>query len=145
LYLVQIKAAEELGAVGLIMYSDPRDDGSVTVSNGYAPYPAGPARNPTSVQRGSVQYLSVYPSEPTTPGYPAYENATRIEGWNTPKIPSLPISFANAERLLEEIGGNQEGRSLSGRVSPTKVKLVNHGLSKMIRPVAYSFAYCPCS
>ncbi|KIM91173.1 hypothetical protein PILCRDRAFT_811678 [Piloderma croceum F 1598] len=130
---LKVKAAEELGAVGLIMYSDPRDDGHVTVSNGYAPYPAGPARNPTSVQRGSVQYLSVYPSEPTTPGYPAYENATRIEGWNIPKIPSLPISFANAERLLEEIGGNQEGRSLSGRVSQTKVKLVNHVDTKVTK------------
>jgi N-acetylated-alpha-linked acidic dipeptidase len=81
----------------------------------------------TAVQRGSVQYLSVYPSDPGTPNVPAYENATRIEGWNTPKIPSLPISFANAERLLEEIGGIQECRLISGRVSETTVKLVNHG------------------
>lgn len=50
----------------MLLYTDPRDDGVVTVSNGYAPYPAGPARNPTSVQRGSVQYLSIYPSDPTT-------------------------------------------------------------------------------
>jgi N-acetylated-alpha-linked acidic dipeptidase len=115
------------------MYSDPRDDGQATVSNGYAPYPDGPARNPTSVQRGSVQYLSVYPSDPSTPGTPAYENATRVEGWNLPKIPSLPISFSNAERLLEEVGGLHEGRLLSGRVSETKVKLVNHGPLKFPR------------
>ncbi|KIM91172.1 hypothetical protein PILCRDRAFT_1366 [Piloderma croceum F 1598] len=123
---LKIKAAEELGAAGLIMYSDPRDDGVVTVSNGYAPYPAGPARNPTAVQRGSVQYISVYPSDPGTPSTPAYENATRIEGWNTPNIPSLPLSWANAARLLEEIGGTQEGRLLSGRVSERTIKLVNH-------------------
>jgi N-acetylated-alpha-linked acidic dipeptidase len=63
-----------------VIYSDPRDDGSVTVENGYAPYPHGPARNPTSVQRGSTQYVSSYPGDPTTPGYPAYENSTRTEG-----------------------------------------------------------------
>ena len=45
----------------MLIYSDPRDDGAVTVANGYAPYPEGPARNPTSVQRGSVQFLSLYP------------------------------------------------------------------------------------
>jgi N-acetylated-alpha-linked acidic dipeptidase len=124
--ITQIKAAEELGAVGLVMYSDPRDDGVVTMSNGYAPYPAGPARNPTAVQRGSVQYISVYPSDPGTPSTPAYENATRVEGWNTPNIPSLPLSWANTVRLLEEIGGTQEGRLLSGRVSERTIKLVNH-------------------
>ena len=45
-------------------------------------YPYGPARNPTSVQRGSVQFLSVYPGDPTTPGYPSYENSTRTDGEN---------------------------------------------------------------
>ena len=44
-----------------LVYSDPRDDGSVIVENGYEAYPAGPARNPQSIQRGSVQYLSKYP------------------------------------------------------------------------------------
>lgn len=63
---LKVKGAEERGAVGVLIYSDPRDDGAVTVENGYTPYPAGPARNPTSVQRGSVQYLSIYPGDPTT-------------------------------------------------------------------------------
>lgn len=48
---VQVKGAEDRGAAGVLIYSDPRDDG-VTVEDGYAPYPAGPARNPSSVQRG---------------------------------------------------------------------------------------------
>jgi N-acetylated-alpha-linked acidic dipeptidase len=68
----------------------------------------------------------MYPGDPSTPGYPAYENATREDGANIPVIPSLPISWANAERLLEEIGN--EGRLLNGKLSKTTVKLVNHGL-----------------
>ena len=66
--------------------------------------------------------------DPTTPGYPAYENATRTEGENIPKIPSLPISWANAQRLLSEISHDHDARSLTGQVSETKVHLVNHGM-----------------
>lgn len=58
---LQIKGAQERGAIGVLIYSDPRDDGIVTEENGYVAYPAGPARNPTSVQRGSVQFISKYP------------------------------------------------------------------------------------
>ena len=132
LFLSQIKRAQELGAAGVLIYSDPRDDGFVTVENGFAPYPAGPARNPTSVQRGSVQFISSYPGDPTTPGYPSYENATREEGTNIPKIPSLPISWKNAERLLEQIEelysvGKDGKKRLSGKASGARIKLVNHG------------------
>ncbi|OCH94335.1 Zn-dependent exopeptidase [Obba rivulosa] len=128
---LKIKRAEELGAAGVLIYSDPRDDGSVTVENGYAPYPLGPARNPTSVQRGSVQYISKYPGDPTTPGYPAYPNATRTEGENIPQIPSLPISWSNARRLLEEI--EESGEPLMrGRASKKKVKLINHVDTKVM-------------
>jgi len=81
-------------------------------------YPHGPARNPTSVQRGSVQFLSLYPGDPSTPGYPSYENSTRVEGGSKPTIPSLPISWANAEVLLKHLEEGQEG--------PT-VRLVNNG------------------
>ena len=97
-------------------------------------YPHGPARNPTSIQRGSVQFLSSYPGDPTTPGYPAYENSTRTEGENIPKIPSLPVSWANAQRLLKEIGEvevvNKDGQvELTGKSSKNFVRLVNHGMS----------------
>ncbi|KAI0268104.1 hypothetical protein BC834DRAFT_952323 [Gloeopeniophorella convolvens] len=112
---LKVKGAQELGAAGVLIYSDPRDDGTVTEENGYAPYPHGPARNPTSVQRGSVQFLSVYPGDPTTPGYPSYENSTRTDGSNIPDIPSLPISWANAKVLLDELEGKNR-----------TVKLVNH-------------------
>ena len=55
---LKVKRAQELGMAGVIMYSDPGDDGEITEENGYEPYPKGPAREPSSVQRGSVEYLS---------------------------------------------------------------------------------------
>ncbi|KAF7352560.1 Zn-dependent exopeptidase [Mycena venus] len=112
---LKIKGAQELGAAGVLIYSDLRDDGSITEANGYLPYPYGPARNADSVQRGSVQFLSVYPGDPTTPGLPAYENSTRTDGDNIPKIPSLPISAANAAKLFKLV--EEEG---------TEVHLVNN-------------------
>lgn len=129
---MQIQGAEILGAAGVLIYSDPRDDGFVTTKNDYPPYPAGPARNPTSVQRGSVQYLTSYPGDPTTPGYPAYPDAERTEGSNIPKIPSLPISWENAQKLLGEIDDlythDSNGRNvLSGKASKSNIRLINHG------------------
>lgn len=61
--MLQVKGAEERGAAAVLIYTDLRDDGIVTFENGYEPYPHGPARNPTSVQRGSVQYISYYPGK----------------------------------------------------------------------------------
>ena len=55
---LKIKRAEELGMVGVVMYSDPQEDGEITEENGYKTYPEGPARNPSSVQRGSTQWIS---------------------------------------------------------------------------------------
>jgi N-acetylated-alpha-linked acidic dipeptidase len=55
---LKVKRAQELGMVGCVMYTDPGDDGQATEKNGKAPYPDGPAREPSSVQRGSVQFLS---------------------------------------------------------------------------------------
>jgi N-acetylated-alpha-linked acidic dipeptidase len=54
---LKVKRAQELGMVGMVIYSDPGDDGDFTEENGSKLYPAGPGRNPSSVQRGSVQFL----------------------------------------------------------------------------------------
>lgn len=118
----------------MLVYSDPVDDGTVTVENGYLPYPYGPARNPTSVQRGSVQFISVYPGDPTTPGYPSYENSTRTEGENIPKIPSLPISWANAESLFRVLrkGDDWEGK---------QVRLVNNGTHRLAHQINYCLIF----
>jgi N-acetylated-alpha-linked acidic dipeptidase len=56
---LKVKRAQELGMVGCVMYTDPGDDGEITEKNGNATYPDGPAREPSSVQRGSVQFLSM--------------------------------------------------------------------------------------
>lgn len=108
---LKIKRAQELGASGVLIYSDPRDDGGVTEDEGFVAYPNGPARNPTAVQRGSVQFISLYPGDPTTPGRPAYANVTRDEPLNIPTIPSLPISWANAQKLLTLLKDNGFGPS----------------------------------
>lgn len=50
--------------IGCVIYSDPGDDGNMRIENGHLPYPDGPARNPSSVQRGSVLYFSVYVGDP---------------------------------------------------------------------------------
>lgn len=55
---LKIKRAEELGMIGTVLYTDPEEDGEITEQNGYKAYPDGPARNPSAVQRGSVQFLS---------------------------------------------------------------------------------------
>ncbi|KZW04009.1 Zn-dependent exopeptidase [Exidia glandulosa HHB12029] len=108
---LKIKRAQELGAVGVLIYSDPRDDGGITVDNGFDYYPNGPARNPTAVQRGSVQFISTYPGDPTTPGRPSYANVTRDDPISIPTIPSLPISWANAQKLLELVKDTEFGPS----------------------------------
>jgi N-acetylated-alpha-linked acidic dipeptidase len=61
---LKVKRAQELGMVGAIIYSDPGDDGEVTEKNGYKTYPDGPAREPSSVQRGSCQFLSRFMTLP---------------------------------------------------------------------------------
>ncbi|EJD00928.1 Zn-dependent exopeptidase [Fomitiporia mediterranea MF3/22] len=130
---LKVKGAQERGAVGCLIYSDPRDDGSVRYHNGYAAYPLGPARNPTSVQRGSVQFISLYPGDPTTPGYPSYENSTRTNGENIPKIPSLPLSWNTASRLLQEIETGGRNRV---------IKLVNN-VDVKVTPIWNTMAVIP--
>ncbi|WFC97062.1 glutamate carboxypeptidase II [Malassezia brasiliensis] len=106
---LKVRAAQEAGAVGVLIYSDLTEDDEVTEANGYAAYPDGPARQPSSVQRGSVQALSFYPGDPATPGVPSYRNATRLrvdEADTLPKIPSLPISYRTARRLLASLDGH---------------------------------------
>ncbi|KAI5295385.1 hypothetical protein KEM52_001578 [Ascosphaera acerosa] len=103
---LKIKRAEELGAVGVLIYSDPQEDGSITEENGFAPYPDGPARNPSAVQRGSVEYLSFAPGDPTTIGYPSTPGVERGDtAGHIPRIPSLPISYKEALPLLRALNG----------------------------------------
>ncbi|GLW89962.1 M28 family peptidase [Actinokineospora globicatena] len=101
---VKSKVAQEHGAKGLIIYSDPKDDGF-----GRGPvYPDGPWRPADSIQRGSVQYIFQYPGDPLTPGEPSVPGTDRIDpedADNLPRIPTTPISYGEAQHLLRALGG----------------------------------------
>ena len=56
---LKVRRAQELGMIGIAIYTDPQEDGEITEENGYKQYPDGPARHPSSVQRGSAQYISM--------------------------------------------------------------------------------------
>ncbi|KAI9931821.1 hypothetical protein ASPWEDRAFT_37285 [Aspergillus wentii DTO 134E9] len=104
---LKVKRAQELGMVGVIMYDDPQSDGEITEENGYKPYPEGPARNPSAVQRGSVQFLSFAPGDPTTPGYPSLPGCDRQDPSDAiPSIPSIPISYNEALPFLKALNGH---------------------------------------
>ncbi|CAG9940948.1 unnamed protein product [Clonostachys rosea f. rosea IK726] len=104
---LKVKNAEQFGAVGAIIYSDPGDDGNITAANGYDHYPNGPARHPNSVQKGSTLFLSSRPGDPTTPGYASHEGVPRASHEDVvPGIPSLPLSFASAQPLLKALNGH---------------------------------------
>lgn len=104
---LKVKNAQFHGMIGAILFTDPADDGNITVAKGYAAYPDGPARNPTSVQRGSVQFLSTYPGDPSTPGYPSREDSPRADTSGVlPQIPSIPISYEDAGPILAALDGS---------------------------------------
>lgn len=103
---LKVKNAQENGMIGVIIFTDTSDDGDITEANGYAAYPEGPARNPSAVQRGSVQFLSTFPGDPTTPGYPSKEGCPRADPSPViPRIPSIPISYADAIPFLATLDG----------------------------------------
>lgn len=101
---IKPKVAAERGAIGCLIYSDPRDDG-------YAQgdvYPQGPWRPELGAQRGSVVDMPVYPGDPLTPGVGATKDAkrlTREEATTLMKIPVMPISYADALPLLKALAG----------------------------------------
>ncbi|MBV8517929.1 MAG: M28 family metallopeptidase [Acidobacteria bacterium] len=101
---IKPKVAAEHGAIGCLIYSDPRDDGYFEGE----PYPRGAYRSDQSAQRGSVADMPYHPGDPRTPGVGATENATRLpmnEVKTLTKIPVLPISYGDALPLLRALGG----------------------------------------
>ena len=103
---LKVKEAQDRGAAGVLIYSDPADDGYIKGDI----YPEGPMRPPSAIQRGSVLFLSHVPGDPSTPGYASTDSArrlTRDQMQNVPKIPSLPIAYREAEKLMRELGGNR--------------------------------------
>ena len=101
---IKPKLAAQHGAVGCLIFSDPKDDG---YARGEV-YPEGPMRPPDGVQRGSVMDMPVYPGDPQTPGIGAVPGAKLIplaEVQTITKIPVMPISYADATPLLKSLEG----------------------------------------
>jgi len=98
------RLAQEHGAIGCLIYSDPADDGYEEGD----PYPTGGARPPGGVQRGSVADMTTFPGDPLTPGIGATANAKRLTRAEAPtilKIPTLPISYADATKIIAALQG----------------------------------------
>ncbi len=111
---VKVYLAEQRGAVGVLIYSDPQDDGYYKGDT----YPDGPWRPASGVQRGSVQFLFKYPGDPETPGVAStteLPDSARVspEG-NQPHIISIPISYHDATPILENLRGNSVPQGWQG-------------------------------
>jgi N-acetylated-alpha-linked acidic dipeptidase len=130
---VKAFVAQERGAAGMIIYSDPADDGYRRGDK----YPRGPWRPDTAVQRGSVGYIFEVPGDPTTPGIasvPELPDSQRIPPAQSPampKIPVTPLSYHDAAPILENLAGAETPREWQGALpftyhlgpGPAKVKL----------------------
>lgn len=110
---VKAKVAQDHGAVGCLIYSDPADDGYMQGDV----YPKGPWRPVGSGQRGSVQYLFDYPGDPLTPGTPAIAGVPRLkpeQATNLTRIPVQPIAYDVARTLLTPLRGPIRPRGFQG-------------------------------
>jgi N-acetylated-alpha-linked acidic dipeptidase len=110
---VKAKVAQDHGAVGCIIYSDPADDGYMQGDV----YPKGPWRPVASGQRGSVQYLFDYPGDPLTPGRPAIEGVSRLrpeEATDLTRIPVQPIAYDVARQIIAPLKGPVRPRNFQG-------------------------------
>ncbi len=131
---VKVFVAQEHGAAGVIIYSDPADDGWRRGDK----YPDGPWRPDTGVQRGSVGYMFEFPGDPTTPGVasvPSLPDSQRIspeQSAQMPKIPVTPLSYHDAWPVLQHLDGPDSPREWQGslpftyHVGPGPAKLKMH-------------------
>jgi N-acetylated-alpha-linked acidic dipeptidase len=128
---IKPKVAAEHGAVGCLIYSDPRDDGYAQGDT----FPKGPWRPLEGVQRGSVEDMPLYPGDPLTPGVGATPDAKRLDLKDVQvitKIPVLPISYEDAQPLLAALAGPVAPEKWRGALGityhigpgPAKVRLV---------------------
>ena len=114
---VKVYLAQRFGAKGVLIFSDPADDGYFRGDV----YPKGPYRPESAVQRGSVQFLPIYPGDPQTPGIastPDLPDSKRIPVTqlqeNQPSIPVNPLSYKDAAPILKCLGGPESPRAWQG-------------------------------
>ena len=139
---IKPKIAQEHGAIGCIIYSDPRDDGYYQGEV----YPKGPFKNEYGVQRGSVMDMVVYPGDPLTPGIGATKNAKRypshLDAPNLLKIPVLPVSYHDARPLLESLSGPVAPESWRGALPITYH--IGPGKSTVHLNLQFNWQLVPC-
>jgi N-acetylated-alpha-linked acidic dipeptidase len=106
----KVYLAQQAGAAGVLIFTDPADSSTA----GAKAYPDGPNPPPAAVQRGSVQFLPIYPGDPTTPGIastPTLRGAERIPDsklqYDLPSIPTQPLSAADAVPILRALAGHE--------------------------------------
>src|SRR3984957_3760725 len=131
---VKVFVAQEHGAAGVIIYSDPWDDGWRRGDK----YPAGPWRPDSGVQRGSTGYIFEFPGDPTTPGIastaslPDSKRISPEQSAQMPKIPVTPLSYRDVSPILENLAGPDSPRDWQGalpftyHVGPGPVKVKMH-------------------
>lgn len=110
--------AQQRGAAGILIYSDPADDG---FAKGKV-YPEGPWGPPSHIQRGGIVFDFMVPGDPLTPGWPSIPGAKHIdksEAVSLPKIISAPLSYADAQVILEAMGGPPAPPEWKGALSIT--------------------------
>lgn len=137
---IKPKVAAEHGAIGCLIYSDPRDDGYFSGDV----YPKGPFRPPLGVQRGSVSDGPLYSGDPLTPGVGATKPPAHFDlkdAQTLTKIPVLPISYADAEPLLSALGGPVAPREWRGALPITYH--VGPGPAKVHLKVAFDWKITP--
>jgi N-acetylated-alpha-linked acidic dipeptidase len=101
---IKPKVAAEHGAIACLIYSDPHEDGYFQDDV----YPRGPMRPPEGVQRGSVVDMPLYPGDPLSPGWASEKGSKRLslaEAKTLMKIPVLPLSYSDAQPILEQLTG----------------------------------------
>lgn len=104
---MKIRAAQDAGCAGVLVYSDPAEDGFKKGNS----WPDGKFRPAESVQRGSVAQSNMILGDPLTPGKPSYKKVERMSRDTNPalpKIPSLPLSWKDAQHLLQSLKGSGE-------------------------------------
>lgn len=112
------KLAAEHGAIGCLIYSDPHEDGYYEGDV----YTTGPMRPDEGVQRGSVLDMVIYPGDPLTPGYASVPGAKRLtiaEAKTIMKIPVLPLSYGDAQPILQQLQGPLVPREWRGSLPLT--------------------------
>jgi N-acetylated-alpha-linked acidic dipeptidase len=113
---VKVYIAQQAGAVGVLIYSDPADDGYAKGDM----YPRGPYRPESAVQRGSVQFLPIYAGDPSSPGVGAtvdlQDSARQMDPakMNQPSIPANPLSYKDAAPILMALEGAATPREWQG-------------------------------